>query len=214
MAVISPVLVGRMALSHVGTRSNIESLTENTAEAFQVNLWLDPARQQTQEAFDWNFARKRQALALHADAAPEGQWGFRYQYPADCLVLRYLENPTIPFPNASLNPSLVSLAVQGADAVPFTVEDSNNSKSVLTNLEAARAVYTFDQTNLALWSAMAIEGLSYALASKIAYTLTGKRSIAQDMIKLFFAVVRAAQVSGANEQVSAPPRDAEWIRGR
>jgi len=106
MAVISVVKICNMALSNIGAKSTIESITENTPEAKRCNLWYDFSRLQTLEIFDWNFAQKRLTLALHSDVAPDGVWTFRYQYPSDGANIRFLQNP----------------AGETADAIPFTIE--------------------------------------------------------------------------------------------
>ena len=69
MSVVSQVLIANMALSNIGTKSEIASLDENSVEAKQCKLWYDLSRKQALEAFDWGFARKRLTLALHADDA-------------------------------------------------------------------------------------------------------------------------------------------------
>jgi len=217
MALVSDVVISRMALSHVGARSTIESLEEESAEAKQCKLWYDFSRKQTLEVFDWNFARKRQVLALHNDSAPEGVWLFRYQYPADCIAARRVENPVISAAGGGVFTSEAFKHVVGVnpDAVPYEVEISTDqTKSILTDLEDAILVYTFDLTNENLFPAMFIEALSRALASRIAFSLTGKKNIAEDQFRLFLALINAAEVRNANEQVMKPPRDAEWVRGR
>ena len=88
MAFITDTGIANMALSHVGAESDIESLTEKTAEAIQCNLWYNFSRQQILEIYDWSFARRRLGLAPHDDTISEtstdpwaGVWSFRYQYP-------------------------------------------------------------------------------------------------------------------------------------
>lgn len=197
---VSPVLIGNMALSLIGANSTIESLTENSAAAKQVNTWYGPARRQSLAAFDWNFARKRLTLALHGDDAPSGDWAYRYQYPSDCLVMRKLVNP----------------AGWTADAVPFQIENSDDgtSKSILTNLNSAVGVYTFDLTDTTLFTEFFVELLAYNLASKIAFNLTKKVQMTQLMSDNYRGLLAAAPAQNANEGVKRGPRDAEWIRVR
>jgi hypothetical protein len=189
-----------MALSNIGTRSTIASFDENSTEAKECKLWYDFSRTQALEAFDWSFARRRLALALHGDDAPEMRWSFRYQYPANCIAARYIENP--------LGPT--------ADAVPFEIElsEDGNTKSLLTNQEDAVLVYTSDMTQTTMYTSHFVETLSHLLAFHIAIQLTGKRSIKSDMAQMYSALLRAAPAQNANERVGAPPREAEWIRSR
>jgi hypothetical protein len=200
MAVISEVKIANMALSHIGASSAIENLSENTAEAQATDLWYDFSRLQTLEAFDWSFARKRQALALHPEDAPDGIWTFRYQYPADCVAFRKIQNPLGP----------------EADAVPFEIELSSDglTKTILTDCEDAIGVYTMDLETTSLFSAFFVEALSFMLAHHIAYSVTGKRSLRQDMLNTFNEYILRAPAQNANEAVDRPERDAVHIRAR
>jgi hypothetical protein len=189
-----------MALSNIGARSSIESLTEQSIEAQQCKLWYDFARTATLEAHDWSFARKRLTLATHTQEPPDGQWAYRYQYPADCVVARIIENPL----------------GYTADAIPFTVEvdSTDNSKSILTDSDDAVLVYTFDVTNPQLYTPLFVDTLAFALAYRVAFTLTGKSTIRDAMRELWMRQIVIASATDGNEEIEKGPREAEWIRGR
>lgn len=213
MALVNPVSIGRLALSHIGARANLESLDEKSPQAFQLKQWYDLARQQTLESFDWNFARVRRQLALHGDDPPNGQWAFRYRIPNDVLVVRRLQNPFTnvhgtTFPNEWLGGF-------GTDNVPFEIEQSTDgSRSIVTNLEQARIIGTKDETLTTLFPPTFVQALSHMLASHIAMALTGKRSIKEAQLQMFFAMLVQAQAQDANQHAERPPREADWIRGR
>ncbi len=213
MATISKVKIGNMALSNIGARSSIEDLTENTAEAQQINLWYDFARGEALEAFNWSFARKRLTLALHADDPPPGVWAYRYQYPADALVLRFIENPTNTGSSDSIFQQYDSV---GSNAVPYNIEvdDAKESKTILTNLEDAVGVYTFDLETTSLFSKLFIQTLAANLGYHIAMALTGKSDIRKEQYDRFLELLTFAPAANANEEVPKAPREAEWIRGR
>ncbi len=198
--IISEVKIANMALALLGVRSTIENFTENTVEANQAQLWYDLSRQQVLEAFDWNFARKRLTLAAHSEDPPDGVWEYRYQYPADCLHFRKINNPS----------------GDAVDAIPFDVESdaTGQTKSILTDLEDAIGVYTFDLESPVFFSPLFIDALSTRLAAHIAIALTGKAVIRDGMFKLSEAIIAQAAAHSANEQVASPPRDADHIRGR
>lgn len=208
MVAISKTHIGNMALSHVGTRHNIENVdTEQSTEAEAVRLWYDFSRQQALESHDWNFARKRVVATLHSSTIPTtagqpmaGVWGFRYKYPNDAVVIRKIQHPNSP-PD---------------DAFPFDVEVSpvGTEKTVLCNIENAVIVYTFDQTALNLYLPSFVLAFSLALAVNISFSLTGKLSLEKALREKFFRAIGAAGSSSANESVEAPPRDADWIRAR
>ncbi len=208
MAFVSDTGIVNMALSHVGSRSTVENFrTEKTEEAVQARIWYDYSRQLILETYDWNFARKRAGLALHGDVISEtatdpmaGVWGFRYQYPADCVKARKIQNPNAPPGNA----------------IRFAIETSldGEEKTILTNMEDAVLVYTFDQKATELFSALFVLGFSHLLASLMAWSLTGKRKVGLDQFTLYQSVLPTATAADANEAVEGAPREAEWIRGR
>lgn len=197
---ISSIKIANMALSKIGARSSIESFDEPSAEAKQCKLWYDYARVCALEAHDWSFARRRILLADHSADPASGVWAFRYQYPSDCIAARYLENP--------LGPS--------ANAVPYEIEvdDVSSTKSILTDLETATLVYTFDQSLTSLFSSAFVDALSYKLGEHIAFSLTGKLQIEQRMAEQYFRSISLAAMFDANEEIPREPREAEWIRGR
>ena len=206
MADISNTLIANMALSHIGA-AQIDSLTEASSEARQVTIWYDYSRLQALEVFDWNFARKRLQLALHGDVISDtstdplaGVWGFRYQYPGDCVAARKIQNSAAP-PD---------------DATPFEVEVSldGQEKTILSDMEDAVLVYTFDTEHTNLYSPFFVELLSHLLASHIAFSLTGKNKVKENEFAIYQSLVISAPAHNANEMVEAPPRDSEWIRGR
>lgn len=196
----SPVEIGNLALQHLGVTTFITDLTELSKEARNINLRWDRARRQALGAFDWSFARKRAALAVHGTAAPEDDWGYRYEYPADCLKARKIFNP-FGWPD---------------DAVPFSLETtaSGAQMSILTDMESAELIYTFDQTNYDIYPEHFIELLSVLLAYHIAYPITTKREVKGDMLNIYQNLLSQAPAVDANENVDRGPRDAEWIRAR
>jgi len=208
---ISEVRICNMALSRIGAASSIESLTEASAEANACNLWYNYSRRQALAANDWGFARKRAALTTHSDDPPSGIWAYRYQYPSDCNILRKIQNPT-----GSAALLWAQDAHANADAIPFSIEldDSQETKSILCDLDEATAVYTFDLTNVTLFSEYFVSMLAIAIAANIAFSITGNPDIENTMVGRFNALAAIAGAADSNEQVGKPPRDAEWIRGR
>jgi len=187
-----------LALSHIGA-SGIESLSEGSSEAQACDLWYDFSRRQTLAIMDWSFARRRIILATHNDDPPD-EWAFRYQYPSDCIKMRLLENP------------LGTLVAP----VPFKIESSDDTttKTIMTNLETAKGIYTFNLVIVAQFSEMFIELLSYAIAGHIAFSVTGKDKLQQVMEDRFLRLTRSAPAIDAAEDMQEGPKDADWISGR
>ncbi len=199
---ISDTLIGNMALSHVGNSATIESLTELSVEAAAVNQWYDWSRVQALAAFDWSFARRRQVLASLDIGLADGAWAYRYQYPATCVPdgFRKIWNP------AGLD----------ADPVPYVVEVSDTAevRTILTNMDSATGVFTYDLMTTSLFSAHFVDVLSHLIATRIALSLTGKKSIQTQQLNEYKSALLTAPAHNANEQSEAPPREAEWIRER
>tara|TARA_R110000751_G_scaffold128164_6_gene230217 strand:+ start:270 stop:887 length:618 start_codon:yes stop_codon:yes gene_type:complete len=203
---LSSVQISNMALSHIGADSTIESMTESSSEAAQANLWYDYSRLQVLEAYDWGFSRKRLDLAIintiSDDTADNAyyEWVYRYQYPADCIAMRKISNP-----NGVTD-----------DAIPFDIETTvgNQARVVMTNMEDAIAVYTFDNESPSMFSAHFVDTLAALLAHRMAFSLTGSRAVSSDMLNLYQGMIRIAPAHDANERMSQPPRESEWVRGR
>lgn len=94
--------IANRALSAIGTRSQIASLSENSNEARNANLLLEPLRDELLRLAPWNCATNYNNLALICAApgtpenATQGQstwqkgippppWAYEYAYPSDCL---------------------------------------------------------------------------------------------------------------------------------
>lgn len=199
MATVSKVMIANLALGKIGNNNPIESFDEASAQAKACKRWYEACRLQALEAFDWSFARKRLTLATHGDEADEDEWAYRYQYPADCVVARYIVNPL----------------GKEADPVPYDIEVSaNGTKSIVTNMEDAVLVFTFDQETVTMFSWHFIDTLSALLGWRIAPALNGSSEIIQARLNEYRALLVAAPAQNANEQMKAAPREAPWIRGR
>mgnify|MGYP001579338832 CR=1 FL=1 len=193
------------ALSRIGAKSSVELFEptpEDTVEAHQAALWYHPSRRFVLEAFDWGFARTRLELALDSNDPPEGVWEYRYQYPADCLAMRYIENP----------------AGLAADAIPFALEQpptpADALRTILTNAENAVLVYTRDVTNPSFFTQAFIEALVNLLAARFAMPLTGNLKLADRFDTAFAKALIFASSLSANQEVDNAPREASWVRDR
>lgn len=215
MAVLSDVAVCNMAVSHVGrTAAPIASLNEKSTEARLCNTWYDQCRREVLEAQDWGFARARAVLASHIDAPPD-EWAYRYQVPADMLVVRRLWNPynevQTPFGNYAAYP----LADLG-NAVPYELETSLDGQTLtlLTNLSPVTMLYTRNQTLVQMFSGLFVNALSHYLAAKIAFGITGNQNVSIEQQKEFQTAMSAAAAADANQGVLSRPRDSYAVRAR
>lgn len=185
-----------MALSHIGAKSSIESLTEHSVEAETCNLHYDIVRQQLLEIHNWNFARRRRLLAFLGDR-PSPKWAYRHEYPSDCIQVRYIES-----------------SVAGVDLPLYDVESSDDGSVmfILSNEVAPTLVYTSNVKSLNLFPSVAVNALSWALASAIAPAITGDSDLAAAAQQQYFLFAGVASSANAGESMSEVGRDAEWIR--
>ena len=195
----SDVAVCNMALSHVGSSTVIESLTENSKAAKSCKRWFRAARISTLEAYNWSFARKSEALATHSVDAPTNRWAYRYQWPSDCVAPRFIENP----------------AGRDANAVPFDSENAGDgTKSIVTDLDDAVLIYTFDLENIVSFSMHGILMLSYQLGAFINYEMNGKPETRTWLQKMFNEMAVVAPTTDSASYIPDEERDASWIRDR
>jgi hypothetical protein len=203
---ISKLRIANMGLSNIGA-AHIESLTEGSSESKQVDIWYEFSLLQSLEASDWNFARRRVELTTHGDAISStaldpwaGVWGYRYVYPGDCVAMRKIQNPNAP-PD---------------DATPFAVETTpdGTEKTILTDVQEAVGVYTYMNKDPGMYSPYFVQMLSHVLASNMAMSLTGSQDIKNYHAQVAVTLGNLAASQNLNEGMQAPPRDADWIRGR
>lgn len=197
--------IANLALSHIRDQGTVENIeTEVTPEALNANLWYDEARLQAIADFDFGFARKRLTLGAH-EVDPPAEWAFRFQFPADLVQPRYIENPS----------------GRGKPPILFDIElatdaQSQDTMSILTNQEAAVLVYSKDVTSTTFFPPHFVLSISYLLAHFIAGPLTGKKSIQDKMIENYNNAINVAGAHEANVTAAgtegAPLPD--WLENR
>lgn len=195
----SDVTIANLALSRLRA-GTISSMGENSPAGKFSSIWYDESRKQLLESFDWGFARRTETLAVHGDAAPTTRWAFRYAMPSGCIVARYIQNP-------------VSIT---ADPVPYQIEmnDAGTESTLVTNVEDAVLIYTYDLSTTTLFSPSFVDALSWLLSYNLAWPLTGKGELQDRAERGFNISMRAAAAHDANEQKYEPRRQASWIEAR
>jgi hypothetical protein len=194
----SEVEICNLALSHIGTRSTISALNENSNEARQCNIHYAAARDFVLRKHPWGFAEKTLALAVLSDPPPN--WLYKYQYPTDCVTAIEL----VPEDKALSPPIPYKLGVA----------DDRNSKTILTDKEDAYLRYTARVTNPTLFDAAFVQALSWYLASQLALPLTASKSIRADAVNGYLLMTGQAETADLNEGEPDPEREASWTEGR
>lgn len=220
----SDVAICNLALSAVGTRSSIASMTEDSVEARECNLHYTPALEAVLASAHWNFARKQGTATLLKDGSivgttnpPPPPWLYEYGYPDDCLGVRYV------LPQLASAQGVVpgSVPVESVASAPVyfimssdTDQSGNDRNVLLTNQPQAILVYTKRITNPNLFDAPFVDAFALYLASRVAFQLTGDRQLARDIFGRADDLTKSARASNGNEGITVIDSVPDWIRVR
>lgn len=169
------------ALSRIGIDQYIEALDDPKSDAVNCNLHYHPCRREVLQDYDWPFARKMQTLALVSDTVPG--WAYAYRYPTDCLTV-------------------LKVALQETDdSVPYIImgDEDDNSRLIVTDLQLACCVYTYDVKDVNQMPEAFRSALSWRLAAELALAMRAdaqRASFAQDQ---YLAAVSRAGAHAFNE---------------
>lgn len=152
--------IANLALAKLGI-SPIMALTDDSKQAQFANRFYAQTRDEVLSSHRWNFAMRRAALNRLA-TAPDFEWEFAYQLPADCLRVVQLNG---------YEPS----EAQGT----FAVE----ADQLFTDAEEAQVRYIARVTDGSLYPALFSQALATLLASRLAGPLTGSRELPSVMLE-------------------------------
>lgn len=221
------VTICNMALSAIGARSRIVSLSEQSPEAAECNLHYEQTLLGLLRMTPWRWARANVALAVWkarrgtpenpdgtATADPEWPWMYSYLYPAECAKARYIL-PQLALNNAAAVPPLTSageMPVLDETTPPIRfaeasdVDNTNPSlpvqkKVILTNQPQARLIFTRITTDPDIWDQNFIDAFIGRLAAKISFNLSGDKTLTKNAIAAGKVAEEEAKASIANEGV-------------
>lgn len=150
--------ITKRALAQIGTHSQITSMTDGSEEALYANLLYLPLKDFLLGEGDYDFSITVNALVV--SGTPTGSpWTFSYDYPTAALRIRSLI-PTVydPFDPVSIE---------------FNVVSSSGAKFILTNVSAAKAVYTYSPPE-DVWDPIFTEAFTRLLASALAFSIENR----------------------------------------
>lgn len=194
---IDKVSVFNLALTRIGGDPTIQGPNEISAEMEQLTAVYDFSLQATLAAYDWNFARRKEALASTGNTPHD--WLYEYTYPADCIVVRRLSDG---------NRKLID--------IPFEIvlKKGLQEKVIQTDLEGAYAIYTAPVTSIRLFTDQFIEALSWKLGAEVALGLTGDKGIRADCLDAFTAFIGSASADSLDEGMSDEPAEPDHLAAR
>jgi hypothetical protein len=205
MAIVysSPEDIVNAGLTRVGYAKRIGNIFEGSPASVAALQIYSQERDARLRAYDWGFAERQASLSLlktapvggYTPAAPWTSanpllpWIYEYAYPIDMLKLRSLRAGQSPVPGFDPRPSLFRIA---NDTVTGTQQ-----KVILSNLEAAIAVYTAQVTNPTLWEADFTETLVDTVGRALAPILAkiDQSGLAAQKLEALTAEAEAAQAA-------------------
>lgn len=136
----------------------ITSLSEDSKPAKLCNRQYARLRDKLLQSHFWNFAMKRETLAVVSSATPP-TFGFDYVYqlPTDCLRALHLQSKSYR----------------------FKVE---RGRYLHTNYSGAKLLYISKEEDVSKYSPMFQELLAYDIAIDLCMALTQKRTLKADLI--------------------------------
>ena len=194
-----------LALMQVGTTYLITDVeSEDTKEARTCRQFYDLARQAALSDVDWSFTRKTVALAL-LEGESDPQYKYVYKYPSDCLKVRGLIEPYLPYWHGD------SCSWQGerlaAQSLPGELralwqtglDSENETRTIITDLEEAMIIYSADLDNEFVFTSQFVDVLVIRLAMYLAMPIANSPSIAQGLQRSYQLAVSTAAASNMNE---------------
>jgi hypothetical protein len=224
------------SLGSIGARSTIASLSENSTEAIQCNIFYQPTFEQVARSARWGCLRQEAPLTLLAAAAgtpenptgftlpiPQQPWLYSYAEPVDCLFVRGLmpNNPQTGTSNPPATTASISAPLYaGYDgSIPFKVSYTTDSSGnpiriILTNLTQAICVYTVNQPNPIIFDSLLEEAVVSSLAAFLVPALSLNMPLMQMAIKRAEAAIVMARTADGNETPVSQDHLPDWISAR
>lgn len=238
--------IANRALSAIGARSGaagtvsaLQSLNEQSNEAFQINLLLGSTRDDLLRGAHWNFCRKTAQLSLlksapgtpenpntatcWTSAFPAPPWRYEYSYPSDCLKMRSLARQW-QYGGGAGGGYAYPVGFGGGGGgdqrtqrfIVATDQDANDNPITVVLCDANKAigVYTAQIINPDNWDSNFQQCVVAALAGRLAMPLTGDKGLKQEMLQEAQMYVMNARVSDGNEGTTNVDHTPDWIQAR
>lgn len=192
-----------MAISHLGMGKAIANVdTEQSQEAAVCRVFYATALKAVLKDFRWPFATKYADLSLVSELGDTDEYTYSYRYPSDCIDMRKI---------------LSGIRNDNRDSVViYKIISDSAGQLIYTDMENARAEYTYYADDPALYSAHFVLGLSYRLAVYIAPRITSgdPYGLAKKSLDFYGLEISRAKTSAINEEQPDPPIASEFERAR
>jgi hypothetical protein len=199
----SEVDICNLALSRLGDDATVASINpaEGSSQAEHCEQFYPIARNSMLQGHDWNFATRRQTLAvLSVDSF---NWQYAYAQPSNNLrIISVLPKSSSP----------------EDDGVEFELSNTTDgTELILSNLEEATARFTVVVTDTTKFSALFIDALGWLLAAHLAGTVIkgdAGRAEAKRCYEFWRMTNMSAVMQDSNEKLKPPVHTPDWIGTR
>lgn len=181
------------ALAHIG-QDPIAIITENTETAKKCARAYPLVLDEVLAAHPWNFALDTEALAVISDKTIHG-WQYVYQKPARCLFA-YKVFPA-GYPEARERDKF---RVMGA--------------AIASNVEGAWVEGVYRCLDISLYTPHFIAALSFALASRLALSICGDKSLSTSMFQLYLMHFGESKRLNVAEGYNPPEAGSSFVDAR
>lgn len=210
------------ALSEIGARATITSLSDSSSAGVQCTIWYDALREQLLRAAPWGFARKQLALTETGNFNDQNvpyPWLYKYEYPADCLKVRYLLWPPQDSTGGNSVPQTGNGLAWGPWYAPsrnnrFIVADDAGTRVILSNVPGAICVYVANVSDVSLFDPLFQQALVSALASKLVIPITGNVKMKVVHENSAMRAIANALAADGNEAMPTTDHIPDWIAAR
>lgn len=198
--------VCNLALSRVGVRARIGSLSDATTEAEACAVVWEEKLRQALAAHPWRFAARRDAPAYLTELDEDEEevprtvdgWAYLFALPSDCLAARAVY-PDTRTPRAE-------------ERVPFSEEladvDGVLTRVLLCDREEPVLLYTALVEDVTLFPPLFVDALAWALAEELALSVAVSIPLserARARFELALARARAADLRSQQEDPEPEP---------
>ena len=235
VATSSVITICNRALFAGGSKQQISSFNEQSAQANACNLFFTPTFQSLARSAWWNCLQNQVLLSLQYAAAntpenpngtppfPQIPWTYQYYLPSDSLKARAIV-PNFPAQSTG-GPPLTTASVaapiwlRGRGMIPFKVvygKDANNNplNTLVTNQEQALLNYTVNQTNVTIWDSQFEAAFVASLAAFLVPALSLHMGLMQANISIAERMIAEARASDGNEGSTSQDNLPDFIRAR
>jgi len=193
MASVSSVTeICNLALDRIGWTRSIGNIYEGTVEARVALRAYGQTRDDVLKSQDWDFAERFVVLTAASEAPPQ-VWQYAFNYPTDCLKVRYVMGTGAGPNDLDPRPTLF-------DDLNFT-SGGTQYRLIVANTSPATLCYTGQVTDMTTWDAGFVEAVVEELGRRFAEGLNSGPNVVVTRANM----ASRSEADLAGSQTTVPP---------